>query len=271
MFEEGVTDLVTTRLRTSCALAVRSAEGVYLALVHADDTTTRQDAIELAQLVGLTEEQSVFVVIYLDPVWRIKLTQWRLRNVEDHSGKVVSLQSAIVTVRVTEREIIHAVSDREMPDTSLGAQLTSLAILLNVLLHETQPQRFGKMVLNSDADCAAVLQDLKVELEGVSELGLKMEKDDPLRPATWDKFNTYFHSKYSSVPQRTIVGIAQICCHRQDYEQACMKRNSIAQLQALKLLLIRTQTVNAVRCYTAASRPDKENEVEQRCKKWLQI
>ena len=146
------------------------------------------------------------MVIYLDPVWQIKLTQWRLK---DHSGEVVSLQSAIVTVRVTEHEIMHAVSDREMPDTSPGAQLTSLTILWNVLLHETQPQRFGKTVLNNDEDCAAVL---KVELEGVGELGLRMERDDPLRPATWDKFNTYFHSKYSSVPQRNMVGIAQICC-----------------------------------------------------------
>ena len=271
MFDSGVTELVTTRLRTSCAIAVKTVEGVYLALVHADDTTTKEDAIALAQLVGLTEEQAVFVVIYLDPVWQIKLTQWRLKNLEDRSGEVSSPQPAVVCVRVTEREIAYVGSDSEVPDTSPGAQLTSLSILWNVLLHETQPQRFGKIVLNSDTECAAVLQDLKVELERVSELGLRVGEDDPLRPATWDKFNAYFHSKYSSIAHRAMVGVAQICCHRRDYEQACRARGRVAQIQALKLLLIRTQTVNAVRCYTAASQPDKENEVVQRCKKWLRI
>lgn len=265
--------MITTGLRTCCSVAVRSEDGAYHGLLHADDTTSREDILELAAAVGLTEEQATFVVLYCDPKWAVQFAHWQIKHVEDHSRSLVppSAKEALF-VKVTRVQVECEVASHEPPDTSVGGQLTQLAKLWNTLLHEIQPQRFGQLVLNTITEHKETLRLLRVELEALSELGLSLQGDDPLRPATWSKFNDYFQTKYSSmVHQRSMIDIARRCCHPHDYEQACRSRGRVAQLKNIKILLIRTQTVNAVRCFTLSTQPEKEDEVVQRCKKWLRF
>ena len=272
MFDTGVSSLVTTGLRTCCAIAVRNGEGTYLSLVHADDTTSKEDVLELARGVGLTEDTAMFTACSPDPHWKETLTKWQLGRVEDRSSELALLGRRVVLfVSVTRKEINFEMASFDSPDASLGGQLAQLSNLWNVLLHEQRPQRFGRLALNTEEDIEEVLQALQGELEGVKGLELSIRGDDPMKTATWSKFNAYFQSRYGGMGLQALKEIAKGCCHPKDYEQACRARGRVAQLKALKLLLIRTQTMNAARCLVISQQPEREEEMVQRCKKWLGV
>lgn len=273
-FGSGVSQLVTTGLRTCCAIAVRNEEGTYLSLVHADDTTSKEDMLELVRAVGLTEDTATFVAYTPDPQWREKFAKWQLRRLEDRSSELMLLgtcKGVVLFVSMTRKKVDCEMASHESPDPSLGGHLTQLCILWNVLLHEQRPRRFGQLVINTEKEIEEVCTALYGELETMEGLGLSIEGDDPLKPATWSKFNTYFQTRYGRMGMQALKDVAKGCCHPKDYEKACRARGRVAQLKALKQLLIRTQTVNAGRCFAISRHPEREEEMVKRCKKWLGV